>query len=135
VGALSRTRLWAVSVILVGVLAGTAHPGMALLQFGGPVPAGGAPSGTAGSLDNVDRGRTGDEPYATREIQERQLKRLRQEHQQELVDDTNRLVKLATALKAEVDKGDQPALPNDVVRQADEISKLAKKVSERIKTQ
>ena len=76
------------------------------------------------------------EPYANREIQERQLKRLRQEHQQELIDDTARLVQLATALKAEVDKGTQPTtLPTDALKQADEISKLAKRVSERIKTQ
>ncbi len=78
---------------------------------------------------------TGDEPYATREIQQRQMKRLRQEHQQELIDDTDRLVQLATALKAEVDQGNEATLPMDMLKQADEINKLAKRVSERIKTQ
>jgi hypothetical protein len=90
----------------------------------------------SGQLGNVDRAHMpDDEPYATHEMQERQFKRLRQEHQQQLIDDTARLVQLATALKAEVDKGDQPTLPTDVLKQADEISKLAKRVSERIKTQ
>jgi hypothetical protein len=85
---------------------------------------------------NADRRLPEDQPYATREIQERQMKRLRLEHQQQLIDDTARLVSLATALKAEVDKGTQPTtLPTDALKQADEITKLAKRVSERIKTQ
>jgi hypothetical protein len=74
-----------------------------------------------------------EEPYATREIQARQMKRLREEHQKEVFSDTNRLVQLATSLKAQVDKGNAAAL--DVIKNADEIGKLAKRVSERIKTQ
>ncbi len=74
-----------------------------------------------------------EEPYATREIQARQLKRLREEHQKEVFSDTNRLVQLATSLKEQVDKGKVATL--DVIKDADEIGKLAKRVSERIKTQ
>jgi hypothetical protein len=129
VGALSRTRLWA--VILAGALASTAGLGRAQVQF--PAP-GSTPSDPQGVFSREHTANS-DEPYATREIQERQFKRLRQEHQQELIDDTARLVKLATALKAEVDKGDQATLPTDLLKQADEINKLAKKVSERIRTQ
>jgi hypothetical protein len=66
-------------------------------------------------------------------MQAKQLKRLREEHQKEVFSDTNRLVQLATSLKAEVDKGNVAAL--DVIKNADEIGKLAKRVSERIKTQ
>ncbi len=122
------------AVILGGALAVAAHLGMAWAQFNAPVnPQLPQPGGQIG---NVDRSRLpDDEPYANREIQERQLKRLRQEHQHQLIDDTARLLQLATALKAEVDKGNQPTLPTDVLKQADEISKLAKRVSERIKTQ
>jgi hypothetical protein len=107
---------------------------MAWAQFNAPVstqlPQSGGPIGSADR-----RGLPDDIPYATREIQERQLKRLRQEHQEELIQDTSRLVQLATSLKAEVDKGTQPTLAADLLKQADEISKLAKRVSERIKTQ
>jgi hypothetical protein len=127
---LSRTRLGAVIVILVGAL--MVHPGTARAQF--PPISTQLPQ-VGGPIGNADRRTPDDEPYATREIQERQMKRLREEHQHELIDDTARLVQLATSLKAEVDKGNQPTLPTDVQKQADEINKLAKKVSERIKSQ
>jgi hypothetical protein len=74
-----------------------------------------------------------EEPYAVRDMQAKQLKRLREEHQKEVFSDTNRLVQLATSLKDQVDKGNMAAL--DVIKDADEIGKLAKRVSERIKTQ
>lgn len=132
--ALSRTRLGAVVVIVGGALVVVAHVGMAWAQFNAPINP--QLPQASGQLGNNDRTRLPDEePYGNREIQERQYKRLRQEHQQQLIDDTARLVQLATALKAEVDKGNQPTLPTDVLKQADEISKLAKRVSERIKTQ
>jgi hypothetical protein len=131
---LSRTRLGAVVVIVGGALVVAAQLGMAWAQFNAPVIQQ-IPQAT-GHPGNVDRtNMPDDEPYANREMQERQFKRLRQEHQQQLIDDTARLLQLATALKAEVDKGNQPTLPTDVLKQADEISKLAKRVSERIKTQ
>ena len=44
-------------------------------------------------------------------------------------------MKLATVLKEEVDKGNEATAPTDVLKQTDEISKLAKKVSDRIKNQ
>ena len=129
---LSRTRLETAIVILVGAFALAAHPARAHAQY--------APITTqlpqTSPIGNSSRGIPENEPYANREIEERQLKRLRLEHQQELKDDTARLLSLATALKAEVDKGTQPTtLPTDALKQADEISKLAKRVSERIKTQ
>jgi hypothetical protein len=126
---LARNRLGAVIVILVGALAVAAHLGVARAQY--PITTQVPQTPLA-----ADRRLPENEPYATREIQERQMKRLRLEHQQELIDDTARLVRLATALKAEVDEGTQPTtLPTDALKQADEITKLAKRVSERIKTQ
>jgi hypothetical protein len=74
-----------------------------------------------------------DEPYVAREMQARQLRRLREEHQKEVISDTARLVQLATDLKTEVDKGSKPT--PDVMKDVDEIGKLAKRVSDRIKTQ
>lgn len=132
-GDLWRTRLWAVIVIMAGALA-VAHLGTARAQTNAPIST--QLPETGGPIGNADRRSLPDDiPYATREIQERQMKRLRQEHQHELIDDTARLVQLATALKAEVDQETQPTLPMDMLKQADEINKLAKRVSERIKTQ
>jgi hypothetical protein len=130
---LSRTRWGAVIVMLGAALAVAAHLGTARAQFNAPVS---TQLPQTGAIGDASRRIPENEPYATREIQERQLKRLRQEHQQQLMDDTARLVRLATALKTEVDQGTQPAtLPTDALKQADEITKLAKRVSERIKTQ
>ncbi len=129
-GFLSRIRVWAVIVMLGGVLLAAPSLSRAQTQFPSAVPAPNDPQG----VFSRDRA-SGEEPYATHEIQQRQLKRLRQEHQQELIDDTDRLVKLATVLKEEVDKGNEATAPTDVLKQTDEISKLAKKVSDRIKNQ
>jgi hypothetical protein len=107
----------------------TASLGIAAAQFNGSSPA------TNGQLPQLDRAHGTDEPpFVAREMQERQLKRLREEHQKEVFSDTDRLVQLATALKAAVEKRDKAATP-DVVKDVDEIGKLAKRVSERIKMQ
>jgi hypothetical protein len=126
---LSRRGSRAVRVGLVGGLAVAASLGLAMAQFGqtnNPV---------GNQIEPLDRPRMGDqqEPYVAHEMQARQLKRLREEHQKEVFSDTNRLLQLATELKAEVDKGDKPT-PN-TLKDVDEIGKLAKRVSERIKTQ
>jgi hypothetical protein len=114
---------------LVGGFAVTASLGIAAAQFNAGSPQ------TNGQLQQLDRGRGSDEPpFVAREMQERQLKRLREEHQKEIFSDTDRLVQLATALKAEVEKRDKAATP-DVAKDVDEIGKLAKRVSERIKMQ
>jgi hypothetical protein len=110
---------------LVGGLVATASLGIAVAQFNNP----------PGQVQQLDHGRGSDEPpFVAREMQERQLKRLREEHQKEVFTDTERLVQLATALKAEVEKRDKAVTP-DVVKDVDEIGKLAKRVSERIKMQ
>ena len=115
---------------LLGGLAATASLGIAAAQF-----VGSSPTTVNGQLPGLDRGHSADEPpFAAREMQERQLKRLREEHQKEVFSDTDRLVRLATALKAEVEKRDK-TVPPDAVKNVDEIGKLAKRVSERIKSQ
>jgi hypothetical protein len=126
---LSRRGSRAVRVGLVGGLVVAAGLGLAMAQFNqsnNPV---------GNQIEPLDRPRMGDqqEPYVAHEMQARQLKRLREEHQKEVFSDTNRLVQLATELKAEVDKGSKPT--PDVLKDVDEIGKLAKRVSERIKTQ
>jgi hypothetical protein len=84
--------------------------------------------------DQLEHSRMPDDPsYVPRELQARQLKRLREEHQKQVYSDAARLVQLATALKQEVQKGDKVSM--DAIKDVDEIGKLAKRVSERIKTQ
>ena len=114
---------------LVGGLVVTASLGMAAAQFVPPVR---PPMGSCSSW--IAAHAADEQPFVAREMQERQLKRLREEHQKEVFSDTDRLVQLATELKAEVDKRDKAATP-DVVKDVDEIGKLAKRVSERIKMQ
>lgn len=98
-------------------------------QFGNPPPnnTGLPPDLSAG------RGPSDSEPYGTREMQAHQLKRLREEHQKQMLQDTDRLVRLATTLKEDVEKGD--TADADALKSVDEISRLAKKVSDRIKNQ
>ncbi len=127
---LSRRESRAVRVGLVGGLAVAAGLGLAMAQFSAPTnPISG------NQVEPLDRPRMGEqqEPYVAHEMQARQLKRLREEHQKEVFTDTNKLVQLATELKAQVDKGSKPT--PDVLKDVDEIGKLAKRVSDRIKTQ
>jgi len=119
----SRIWLGVLLMTLVGV------PGVSRAQIN-------APANQANPYrdpNDHDRGFGGDS-FPNREMQEKQLKRLRELHQQEVMTDTARMVQLATAMKSEVDRGTK-TLNEDVMKDADEIGKLAKRVSERIKTQ
>jgi len=116
-------------VVLVGGIAVAAGLGRSAAQFNGPV----SPDVNS-QMRQPSPSHSGDEePYVTREMQARQLKRLREEHQKQVFNDTAKLLQLATNLKAEVDKGSKPS--SDVIKDVDEIGKLAKRVSDRIKTQ
>ena len=55
------------------------------------------------------------------------------ERQKKLVDDTNKLLQLATELKASVDKSNKDTLSIDVIKKAAEIERLAHSVKERMK--
>ena len=75
-------------------------------------------------------------PSATqteREMHEKQLKEANKKRQQDLKDDTDKLFQLATELKAAVDKTNENMLSLEVVRKADEVEKLAKRVREKMK--
>jgi hypothetical protein len=58
---------------------------------------------------------------------------LNAERKKQIVDESARLLKLATDLKAEVDKTTKDTLSITVVRKADEIEKLAHSVKETMK--
>jgi hypothetical protein len=53
--------------------------------------------------------------------------------QQQIVDDTTKLLQLAQQLKDEVDKSTKNTLSVSVIKKADEIEKLAKSVKEKMR--
>jgi len=57
----------------------------------------------------------------------------KQQRHEQLMADTAKLLELASELKAEVDKSTKDTLSIPVVKKADEIGKLAKKVREEMK--
>lgn len=68
-----------------------------------------------------------------KELQYQQYKELNKKRQQDIRDDTAKLLQLATELKAAVDKSNENTLSLDVVRKAGEVEKLAKRVKENMK--
>jgi nitric oxide reductase activation protein len=64
---------------------------------------------------------------------EQQEKLRNNDRQKRLVADTEKLLTLATDLKAQVDKSTKDTLSVDVIKKADEIEKLAHSVKERMK--
>jgi nitric oxide reductase activation protein len=64
---------------------------------------------------------------------EQQAQARNNERQKKLIEDTNKLLELATELKAQVDKTNKDTLSVDVIKKADEIEKLAHSVKERMK--
>jgi hypothetical protein len=67
------------------------------------------------------------------DMQQRQIKAMNLQRQQDIRKDTDRLLQLATELKAAVDKSNENTLSLDVVRKAEEVEKLAKQVKEKMK--
>jgi hypothetical protein len=68
-----------------------------------------------------------------KDMQDRMMREANKKRQQDIRDDTDKLFQLATELKAAVDKTNENLLSIDVVRKADEVEKLAKKVKDKMK--
>jgi len=68
-----------------------------------------------------------------REMHDKQLKEANKKRQQDLKNDTDKLFQLATELKAAVDKTTENTLSLEVIRKADEVEKLARRVREKMK--
>lgn len=62
-------------------------------------------------------------------------KAMNSKRQEDLKRDTDKLLKLATELKEEVDKTTENVLSIDVIKKADEIDKLAKGIRDKMKAQ
>lgn len=61
------------------------------------------------------------------------MKEANKKRQQDIRDETDKLFQLASELKAAVDKTNENLLSLDVVRKADEVEKLARKVKDKMK--
>ena len=88
------------------------------------------------STPDPGRGRTSiASPLAVQASQTgaRDIETINAERKKQIVDESARLLKLATDLKAEVDKTTKDTLSISVVRKADEIEKLAHSVKEAMK--
>ncbi len=70
---------------------------------------------------------------AEKEMLDRQIREANKKRQQDIRDDTEKLFQLSTELKAAVEKTNEHVLSLDVVRKAEEVEKLAKKVKEKMK--
>jgi hypothetical protein len=67
------------------------------------------------------------------EMERRQAKALNKQRHEELKESTDKLLELAEQLKEYVDKTDENMLSLDVIKKAEEIEKLAKRVREKMK--
>ncbi len=70
---------------------------------------------------------------AQKEMQERMGREANKKRQQDIREETDKLFRLATELKAAVDKTNENLLSLDVIHKAEEVEKLAKKVKEKMK--
>lgn len=90
----------------------------------------GLPTPAARAL-RFERSQTQSDPE--KEMMDRQLREANKKRQQDIRNDTEKLFQLASELKAAVDKTNENLLSLEVVRKADEVEKLAKKVKEKMR--
>ena len=69
----------------------------------------------------------------TPQLERDQARMRNNDRQKQLVADTDKLLSLATELKADVDKSNKDMLSLDVLKKAEEIEKLAHAVKEKMK--
>jgi hypothetical protein len=70
---------------------------------------------------------------AEQEMMDKNAREANKKRQQDIKTDTDKLFHLATELKEAVDKSNENTLSLDVVRKADEVEKLAKRVKDKMK--
>jgi proline dehydrogenase len=92
------------------------------------------PVQTNPGMPSVDGTKPGDGNSVSPLILARQERIRNADRQKQLMLDTDKLLALATELKADVDKTNKDVLSVDVVKKAEEIEKLAKSVKDRMKS-
>jgi hypothetical protein len=106
------------------------------LLFGGAVILRPATAATPVAADRVEMEAQQGESQQDRfqkEMQDRLYKEANKKRQQDIKNDTDKLFQLATELKAAVDKTNENMLSLDVIKKAEQVEKLAKKVKENMK--
>src|SRR5262245_20149205 len=91
----------------------------------------GGPPATTANADQFERAQT--QSQAEKDMMDRQLHEANKKRQQDIRNDTDKLFQLASELKAAVDKTNENLLSLEVVRKADEVEKLAKRVKEKMR--
>jgi hypothetical protein len=82
-------------------------------------------------IEGIPNGNTTDEDQHRMDAE--MLKKVNQQRQAALKNDTDKLLKLATELKTSVDKSSANVLSIDVIKKAEEIEKLAHSVKDKMK--
>jgi len=123
---MSTARSWTRKVLVAAALCGMAASAGIPQQPTTPQVNSKDPFGTKQENDQH-----GSQP--ANEVQEKLREAQQSERQRRLVDDTDRLLALATQLHTDVAKTNKDILSLDVIRRADEIEKLAHSVKERMK--
>jgi hypothetical protein len=108
--------------------------GVALLLGGAVVlrPASAAPVAVEAAAMKAPQAQSPQDPFQ-KEMQDRQFREANKKRQQDIKKDTDKLFELATELKAAVDKTNENMLSLDVIKKAEQVEKLAKKVKENMK--
>jgi hypothetical protein len=88
-----------------------------------------APAVRAAQFDR----RPQEESQSEKEMLDRQAREANKKRQDDIRNDTEKLFQLAGELKAAVDKTNEHLLSLEVVRKADEVEKLAKRVKEKMR--
>jgi hypothetical protein len=73
------------------------------------------------------------ESPAEKEMLDRQAREANKKRQEDIRNDTEKLFRLASELKAAVDKSNEHLLSLEVIRKADEVEKLAKRVKDKMR--
>jgi hypothetical protein len=97
-------------------------------QTQGPVPPA-VPTGIPG----VNPGTSPDNDPMTRRMSAEMVVKRNIQRQQEIIADTNKLLQLAQQLNSDVSKSSKDTLSISVVKEAEEIEKLAKSVKEKMR--
>lgn len=116
--------------VCAGVLLAAAFTCIA--QDGRPAPSGATGDGTA----NTGSASGSAVPKAATPVMQDKLQTAGaadNDRRKQISDESTRLLAMAVALKAEVDKTNKDVLSLNVIRRADEIERLARSVKERIK--
>ena len=108
--------------------------GITLLLGGAVVlrPASAAPVAVEPAAMKAPQGQSPQDPFQ-KEMQDRVLKEANKKRQEGIKKDTDKLFELATELKAAVDKTNENMLSLDVIKKAEQVEKLAKKVKENMR--